>query len=99
VAETEIIQEDHRPSSQKPAATVIKKKALQWWESPAGWQRKGLEQGMSIKDGEDISEFQCRVAARLDSPGGGHMSVLSDYQIKMIERLTPKDPNEKQQGR
>ena len=69
------------------------KKALDWWKSKAGWIRKGNEQAMSMKAGEDFEDFQIRVASRI--PIGRHLDVLTLGQVRAVEAMTPKDPSAK----
>lgn len=70
-----------------------KKKALDWWLTPAGWVRMGNQQALSMKEDEAFEDFQIRVAARL--PFGRHLDVLSVGQVRAVEAAIPKDPNAK----
>ena len=76
------------PPSPRPASKSL---AAVWWQSPAGWVRKGSEQAISMNPGETFEEFQCRLAARL--PVGPHLDELTMTQVKMVEALTPKAPS------
>jgi len=69
------------------------KKALDWWKSKAGWIRKGNEQAMSMKAGEEFEEFQIRLSARIGM--GRHLDVLSLGQVRAVEALIPKNPADK----
>lgn len=69
------------------------KKALDWWKSKAGWIRKGNEQAMSMKVGEDFADFQIRLAARI--PIGRHLDALTLSQVRAAAAVTPKGPEEK----
>lgn len=73
-------------SGQPPPASVplVKKpKTLPWFKSPAGWARKGAEQGISLIPDEDIEDFKARVAARI--PDGPHMEALTPHHRKAIQ--------------
>lgn len=70
-----------------------KPKQAAWYDTPAGWVRHGQTQAMSIASGEEFTEFQVRLAARI--PPGPHIECLSAMQQKMVERMRPKAPGEK----
>lgn len=72
------------------------KKSLPWWQSKAGWIRKGNEQAMSMKPGEEFPEFQIRVAARL--PMGRHLDVLTPGQVRAVDAAIPKGPGDKEKA-
>lgn len=74
-----------------PAPAAPKKKAVEWWKTPAGWVRMGNQQALSMKEDEAFEDFQIRVAARL--PFGRHLDVLSVGQVRAVEAAIPKDPN------
>lgn len=76
---------------QKPPAPQPKVKAAPWWKTPAGWARYGQQQALSMAPDEAYEDFQCRLSARI--PPGPHLEVLSPYQLKMVERLRPKNPS------
>ena len=81
----------HPPSPTSAAAPdAPKKKALEWWKTPAGWVRMGNQQALSMKEDEAFEDFQIRVAARL--PFGRHLDVLSVGQVRAVEAAIPKDP-------
>ena len=75
------------------AAAAPKKKAVEWWKTPAGWVRMGNQQALSMREDEAFEDFQIRVAARL--PFGRHLDVLSVGQVRAVEAAIPKDPNAK----
>lgn len=60
-----------------------KAKPLPWYKSPAGWARKGAEQGVSLIPGEDFEDFKARVAGRM--PQGPHLDALVPFHRKVIE--------------
>ena len=78
------------------AEAAPKKKAVEWWKTPAGWVRMGNQQALSMKEDEAFEDFQIRVAARL--PFGRHLDVLSVGQVRAVEAAIPKDPNAGKEG-
>lgn len=65
-----------------PAVKLKPAKALPWYQSPAGWQRKGGEQAVSIGS-MSYEEFQVKVAKNL--PDGAHLEVLAPWQVAQIK--------------
>jgi hypothetical protein len=71
-----------------PAATQVAapakpaKKPAPWYKTPAGWVRKGQEQGLSMAADEAYETFQLRVAKRL--PDGLHLDYVPASVAKAV---------------
>ena len=65
-------------------------RAKPWYETPAGWARKGGEAALSIGPTETLEDFQVRVSVRI--PAGPHLDALSDWQRASIAAKIPKMP-------
>lgn len=58
------------------------KKPAPWYKTPAGWVRKGQEQGLSMQQDEAYEDFQMRVAKRL--PDAAHLDYVPASVAKAV---------------
>jgi len=77
------------PTQKQPPSSP---KVLPWYKSPAGWVRQGQAQSLSMREGEQLQEFQVRLSARI--PPGMHLEELTETQKKMVEAMRPKAPGQ-----